>query len=120
MSEAATVTAAGYSLGERLYEALRPAGLRFAECDPDVQALYDRAAVTFVSRLTYTESAGVREALLSSVLLEALKLAEGFTAGFEGDPGQESVGAILKGVRAAIAQAEATYPTTLATKRNHE
>lgn len=119
MSEAPVITEgrAASSLGERLYDAMlqtarddasyRILGGPFHSQRPAVQTLYEKAAVTFVSRLTYAESEGVREALLSSVLLEALRAAEAFMAGFEGDELQEGIDKRLAGIRAAITQAGA-------------
>lgn len=64
------------SLGERLFAALGDVGAStyraFHEMPAARQAMYERAAVSFTASLTYAESEGVREALLSSVLLEAL------------------------------------------------
>jgi hypothetical protein len=107
---------AASSLGERLYSAMlavaRDANLPtlgdvpFWRQPAGVQVLYELGAVRFVARLTYAESEGTREALLSSLLLAELKKAERFIAGFEGDPLQEGVDALLAETRAAIAQAE--------------
>jgi hypothetical protein len=101
---------AASSMGERLYAAhsvaFGPFFLRFHQQTPTQQAKYERAAVSFVASLTYAESVGVREALLSTVLLDALRTAERFMAGFEGDPLQDGIDADLAEVRRAIAQAE--------------
>lgn len=61
------------SLGERFYAAVPMAGLQWRDVPPVTRSLYERAAVSFVASLTYAESEGVREALLSSLLVEAAK-----------------------------------------------
>jgi hypothetical protein len=119
MDDATPIKAvASVSLGARFFNALVEAPRRpgapdrcrfggFGDQHADTQALYENAAVTFVSRLTYAESVGVREALLSSLLLGALKSAESFMAGFEGDELQDGIDESLRLIRDAIAQAEA-------------
>lgn len=94
------------SLGARLYAAMVDNAGRLDLTPPASQAYYERAAVRFVASLTYAESEGVREALLSSVLLGEIRKAEAFIAGFEGDAAQQGVDALLASMRAAITQAE--------------
>lgn len=104
------------SLGARLYEAMADTILgsaRFHEQPSLTQAYYERAAVRFVASLTYAESEGVREALLSSVLLEALKGALCFGCGVrfgnnDADALHHSRGCVTcSPARKVIAQAEA-------------
>lgn len=65
--------AKGASLGARLYDAMVDNSGRFDLIPTMSQAYYERAAVRFTASLTYAESEGVREALLSSVLLDAVR-----------------------------------------------
>lgn len=79
MPAPATITegkASSSSLGARLQDALVDACVGVDAPD----SYYERAAVTFTASLTYAESEGVREALLSSVLLAALNKARGALA----------------------------------------
>ena len=103
------------SLGARLWSALSdnaPLGV-LAQQPPMTQAYYERAAVRFVASLTYAESEGVREALVSSTLLETLKGALCFGCGVrfgnnDADALRHSRGCVTCGpARKTIALAEA-------------
>jgi len=121
MSEAPAITEgrAASSLGERLYAATAKAwdwAAEWHDLTPGAQTINDKIAVQFTASLTYAESEGVREALLSSVLLGALKglmptaeygadvaraiHAEGFTSRTKA----------VRAARAAIKLADATSP----------
>ncbi len=98
------------SLGARLFAAFdEPSLPRFHDCPPQMQAVYERAAVSFVASLTYAESEGVREALLSSVLLEAGRAALVIFDSYGPDADHDDPPFVKAraDLRAAIAQAEA-------------
>lgn len=105
------------SLGARLYDAMQAVAIesglpslgarRLETHDSLTQSLYERAAASFVASLTYAESDGVREAMLSSLLLEALK---GLTRDVQDYPAWARPCLALDNALAAIATAEAAAP----------
>lgn len=110
MSLAPATDRTATSLGARLYDAMQAVAIEsglpslgaraLASHDPLTQALYERAAVRFTASLTYAESEGVREALISSVLIEHLRFAVKLLEPWAGGTAQ------VEAMKAAIAQAE--------------